>query len=456
MAQIFLRILNISISASYMVLAVLLVRLLLKKAPKWIAVVLWGVVAIRLIWPFSVESVFSLLPSAETISPDLLEDAASAGGLMLNDKYIFHFSGPREVASGTGIPLPPVGVPPTPDPIVSADFLQKWAPVFAAIWIIGMAAMLIYAVLSYAGVKRRVAAAVRCTENIYHSENVRSPFVLGLIRPIIYLPFHMNEQDAAHVVAHERAHVARKDHLWKPLGYLLLTVHWFNPFLWLGYALLCCDIELACDEKVIKALDRDARADYAEALISCSVGGQMMAACPVAFGEVGIQKRVESVLGYKKPGFWLAAVAVMVCVALSVCFLTEPKREDRDTDIDTELILQLQESYPQYFGLDASKGLDIYVWQMSKGSYSFGLLPHSETGRDYLSEEVWNLTGVHEKQMRAILATYDINEEDIYIIPWQHHYSSYIPDPWIITEGVTPEAKMEAYIDRIRDMLFGS
>lgn len=658
-----------SISASYIVLAVLLLRLLLKKAPKWIIVVLWGIVAVRLVCPFSIESVLSLIPSSEVVSPDIMMD--------------------RTPEINTGIPIvnqvvnPIIGTSFTPDPGTSANPLQLWIPTFAVIWIIGIVALLIYTVISYARVKRKIGTAVLYKDNIYQSENVLSPFVLGIIKPKIYLPFNMNEKDMAHVVAHETAHIRRKDHLWKPLGFLLLTLHWFNPLMWLGYVLLCRDIELACDEKVIKELNHDARADYSQALLTCSVNRPMIAACPLAFGEVGVKDRVKSVLNYKKPAFWIIIAAVASCVVVAVCFLTNPQQQVKDilipntswkcesydltfqmdqnyviegdmntpnytgrisigfryagknavaeilkgdweyaqsaaeepllsgtlhsagdklmfeikednlglnqkelifvqtellganlaisneifTDydgvyvsiksIDTNtgghtvfnlvwhnetnetvmygesyiierkegndwvntaseelyftligLLLHpnstenksystqrfdisqsgtyrlrvsfsvdegggykkyntwiefhiganpatnsLREIYPEYFGLDTSDGLDVYVWQMATGSYSFGLLPHSEQGRDWISHELLNLKGASAEEMSAILSTYNVDENDIYIIPWQNPVSSHLAEWQIVTGGEDMDAKKQAYIEHIRQML---
>jgi beta-lactamase regulating signal transducer with metallopeptidase domain len=310
MSEIFLKIINMSISASYIVLAVLLLRLLLKKAPKWITVVLWGIVAVRLVCPFSIESALSLIPSAETISPQVLIEnpEINTGFPVLNNTI-------NPIIQGATV---------TVAPEKSINALQLFVLVFSKIWIIGLAAMLIYTAISYLNLKRKIRTAVLLRDNIYQSENVVSPFVLGIIKPKIYLPFGMNEKDMEHVVAHEMAHIRRKDHLSKPLGFLLLTLHWFNPLLWLGYVLLCRDIELACDEKVIKELDHDARADYSEALLTCSVNRRMIAACPLAFGEVGVKDRVKSVLNYKKPAFWIIIAAVVACVAVAVCFLTDP------------------------------------------------------------------------------------------------------------------------------------
>lgn len=445
MSQIFLRMINMSISASYIVLAVLLLRLLFKKAPKWITVALWGIVAVRLVCPFSFESVLSLIPSAEVVSPSIMTD--------------------QTPTVHTGIPFvntvvnPIIGESFAPAPGDSANPLQILVPVFSVVWVIGMLALLVYAVISYARVRRKVGTAVLYRDNVYQSENIASPFVLGLIKPRIYLPFHMCEQDMPHVVAHEQAHVRRRDYLWKPLGFLLLTLHWFNPLMWFGYVLLCRDIELACDEKVIRALDRDARADYSEALLRCSINRRMIAACPLAFGEVGVKERVRSVLSYKKPAFWIILASLVACVVVAVCFLTDPVRENRgETDPEKldDTQISLMDKYPEYFGLDASGGLDVYVWQLAKDHYSFGLLSHSVFGRNWLSDELMNLRGVDVDTMRAILSTYDIGEDKIYIIPWQNPISSYLGEWQIVKEGEDIEEKRDAYVERIREMLFGA
>lgn len=213
----------------------------------------------------------------------------------------------------------------TPVPGESINPLQIWIPILAAVWILGMVVFLVYTAISYFLLKRKVRTAVLLRDIIYRSENVISPFVLGIIKPKIYLPFYMKEQDVVHVVAHEQAHIRRKDHLWKTLGFLLLAINWFNPLMWIGYVLFCRDIELASDEKVVRELDREQRADYAQALLSCSVNRRGIAACPLAFGEVGVKERVKSVLNYKKPAFWLIVAAVMAGVVLAFCFLTNPK-----------------------------------------------------------------------------------------------------------------------------------
>ena len=313
MNELFLKIINMSISASWLVLAVLLLRFVLKKAPKWVNVLLWGIVAVRLAFPFSIESALSLIPSAETIPPNIgmnTTPTINSGINAINNAV-------NPIISQSNTPMAGASVNP----------LQITIGIFEYIWIFGMIALALYTAISYWRLRRKVDTAVRYKDNIFQSENVSFPFVLGIIKPRIYLPFNMNGQDLEHVVAHEQAHIHRKDHWWKPLGFLLLTIHWFNPLMWLAYVLLCRDIELACDEKVIKELGNEQRADYMQALVACSVNRRMIAACPLAFGEVGVKERVKSVMNYKKPAFWVIIIAVIICVGVAVCFLTNPKQD---------------------------------------------------------------------------------------------------------------------------------
>ncbi len=336
MSAVFLSILNMSLSASWIVLAVLILRLLLKKAPKWIIVLLWGIVAIRLICPLSIESALSLIPNAEPINPDILVDSTPV--VDSNDPVIDGVENPGIIGGGSPVvgddPVigdgPVVGEDPvtdTPTVETPANPLQTVISLSSYVWLAGIAGMLAYTGLSYFRVKRRIGMAIRLQDNIYQSENVVSPFVLGLIQPKIYLPFGMDGQDMEYVIAHENAHIRRKDHWWKPIGFLILAIHWFNPLLWLGYVLLCRDIELACDEKVIKELNFQQKADYSQALLNCSVNRRILAACPLAFGEVGIKERVKSVLNYKKPAFWIIAVAIVASIVAAVCFLTNPVKD---------------------------------------------------------------------------------------------------------------------------------
>ena len=313
MNELFLKIINMSISASWLVLAVLILRFVLKKAPKWINVLLWGIVAIRLICPFSFESTLSLIPSAETIPLNIGMDTTptiNSGISAINNAV-------NPIISQSNTPMAGASVNP----------LQITIGIYEYIWIFGMIALALYTAISYWRLRRKVDTAVRYKDNIFQSENVSFPFVLGIIKPRIYLPFKMNGQYLEYVVAHEQAHICRKDHWWKPLGFLLLMIHWFNPLMWLAYVLLCRDIELACDEKVIKELGNEQRGDYTQALVACSVNRRMIAACPLAFGEVSVKERVKSVMNYKKPAFWVIIISVIVCVGVAVCFLTNPKQD---------------------------------------------------------------------------------------------------------------------------------
>ena len=310
MTEFFLNVVNMSISASWLVCAVLLLRLLLKKAPKWINVLLWGIVAVRLICPFSFESVLSLIPSSQTINPEIALNAPVIdSGVTIIDNVINPIIGEATISL---------------QPEKDVNLFQFIMPYLAGVWFVGIAALLIYTLISFLRLKRKIGTAVLLRDNIYQSEAVVSPFVLGIIKPKIYLPFNMNGQDMDHVIAHEQAHIRRRDHWWKPLGFAVLTLHWFNPMVWLGYILLCRDIELACDEKVVKELNNEQRADYSEALLACSVNRRMIAACPLAFGEVGVKDRIKSVLNYKKPAFWIIIVAVIASIVTAICFLTNP------------------------------------------------------------------------------------------------------------------------------------
>ena len=316
MSVIFLKLLNLSISASWLVLVVLVLRLVLKRAPKWVDVLLWGMVALRLMLPFSIESALSLIPSAETLSPEVVQfDPAPTitSGVELIDNAV----NPSLSESFAAAPL------------ASVNLLYVWTYLAGWVWLIGLAAMLLYALVSYLRLRRRVSASIPLRENIYVCDEVASPFILGILRPRIYLPSALDEAQRGSVLSHERAHLARRDHWWKPLGFALLAVYWFNPLLWLAYTLLCRDIELACDERVLCGMDAGQVKDYSSALLACSVPRRMLAACPLAFGEVGVGARVKNALRYKKPAFWVVAASVAVCVVVAVCFLTNPPT---DTD----------------------------------------------------------------------------------------------------------------------------
>ncbi len=321
MTELFYTILNMSISASILILAVLLLRLLFRKAPKWISVLLWGLVAVRLICPFALETPFSLMPKTEWIT----EEPA------YNEEYQYFDSVPPDRITvdsemiGNDVNVHYYSVPVEPH----IEINRGVNPVFVlnCIWLAGIAAMLVYMLVSYICVYRRIRGAEQFKDNIYTSESVSSPFVFGIIRPRIYLPENMDAISMSYVIAHEEAHLRRLDHLWKPIGFLLLAVHWFNPLIWLGYILLCRDIEMACDERVVRSMNEEERVDYSEALLECSVSRKLITACPLAFGEVGAKQRIKSVLNYTKPAFWIVVVSVIACVAAATFFLTNPSAQ---------------------------------------------------------------------------------------------------------------------------------
>ena len=366
MEAVFIKALNIGITASYLVILLLLLRPLFKKAPKWLYCCLWAIVGLRLLMPVSIESIFSLIPNAKPIPDNIAMQ--------------------REPAVNSGISFvntlvnPVIGELFAPEPAASANPLQILLALAGWIWVIGIALMLLYGAFSYFRVRRRTRPSVRTNGNVYLSDGIDTPFILGILRPRIFLPSTLDENAARYVIAHERAHLARRDHLIKPLGFLLLSLYWFHPLLWVAYFCLCRDIEGACDERVIRNMPRGEIKGYSQALLSCSLKKpRMLSVCPLAFGEVGVKERIQSVLHYKKPTFWVILVSVILLVVLSVAFLTDPLNDPRPQDPASDIyapsysgveLSYVKETYPEYFDLDASDGLTVYVWQMAAHSFS--------------------------------------------------------------------------------------
>ncbi len=320
MTEVFLKILNMSITAGWLILAVVLLRLLLKRAPKSLRYILWALVAIRLILPISFESIVSLVPSAETVPESVLYESTP----------IIH-SG-ISTPNSTVNPMLQESFPPAlsdtaTDPVFSVESLLS---VCAVIWVCGIAVMFIYCTVSYLLLKRQVSASVRLRDKVWVCDGISSPFILGMIRPGIYMPSNISETQLSAVEAHERMHIRHGDHLWKVLGFLILAVYWWNPLIWVAYILFCRDIELICDEAVVKKMEPSQRKEYSEALLSFSMPRRFVSACPLAFGEVGVKERIKSVLSYKKPGFWIIIIAIIACIVTAVCFLTDPVADDRD------------------------------------------------------------------------------------------------------------------------------
>lgn len=326
MEAVFLKLVNMSITASYMVVAVLVLRLVLRRAPKSIHCVLWAMVALRLLCPVTLESSFSLVEPERTESSvdSFMDDYVGSYRIYwdITDEYqtaldagimpVRTEGGGSYVVTGTTTPAS--------EPTLLVDIL-------APVWVVGIVLMALYAVISYLIVLRKVRVCIRVDKSIRLCDHIDTPFILGILRPKIYLPSDLDPMTATHVLAHEQAHLKRRDHWWKPLGFVLLSVHWFNPVMWLAYILLCRDIEQACDEKVVRELDSAGKKAYSQALLACSVPRRMVSACPLAFGEVGVKGRIKSVLNYKKPAFWIIVVAVIACIVAAVCFLTDPEDE---------------------------------------------------------------------------------------------------------------------------------
>ena len=311
--ELFVNLLNMSITAGYVVVAVILLRLLLRKAPRWISCALWALVGLRLLLPFSFESVMSLIPSSTTVTPDILYSA--------------------EPAISSGVPTvnsvvnPTIAGSLTPAVTDSASPMQIVMSIAGIVWLIGILAMVLYSAITYIRLRRKVDSAILLRNNVYKSDAISSPFVLGIVKPRIYLPFAVGEVDSGYVISHEQTHIRRKDHWIKPFGFLLLTVYWFNPLMWVAYVLLCRDIEVACDEAVIKDIGGNEKKAYSLALLNCAVKRRNIAMCPLAFGEVGIKERVKNVLNYKKPAFWIIIVAVIACIVAGICLLSNPKEK---------------------------------------------------------------------------------------------------------------------------------
>lgn len=311
---VFVKLVNMSIAAGWLILVIIAVRILLEKAPKWIPCTLWALAALRLICPYSFESACSLIPSGETVMTrsdqlfiqsgiNVIDNAANDG---IGHMYF------------EGITVEPRNT--LANPIVT----------LAVIWIIGAVILLAYALISCIKLRKSVNASIVVKDNIMRCDEVKSPFILGIIKPVIYVPSAMDDETMALVVTHERAHLTRRDHWWKFLGYLLLSVYWFHPLIWVGYILFCRDMEMACDERVIRGMDNGGKAAYSQALLDCSFPRKAVSVCPLAFGEVGVKERVKSVLYYKKPALWMVIAAAAVCIAVAVCFLTNPKAYDLD------------------------------------------------------------------------------------------------------------------------------
>ena len=301
MEIIFTKIFNMSVAASMLILAVILLRLILKSSPKWIRYVLWMLVALRLVIPFSFESPLSLIPNAQAINSTTQSSTSYVSSLVNSDGF--------QTMQNT---------------VSSSDNEIKIITILSYIWLVGVGAMLIYMLLSYLHLHLKVRESIAIDDNILICDRISSPFVFGIIRPRIYLPSRLSEEEKSYVIAHEQAHINHHDNLWKPLGYLILSIHFFNPLCWIAFKLFTNDIELACDERVIKNYDTKDKKGYSTALLYCSIERNILSACPFSFGESGLKQRIKSVLGYKKPTVRIVILSSAVCILTAMSFMTNP------------------------------------------------------------------------------------------------------------------------------------
>ncbi len=446
MEKVFIELLNMGLTATWVILAVLAVRTLCYKAPKALIVSLWALVGVRLVCPILAESILSLLPSGRIISPEILfaeTPSIYTGVSLLNSSInpmISEHLSPTYSASSV------------PSPGASVNPLQVVACVATIVWIAGMCVMFTYSLVSYLWLRHKVKVSLCYRGNIYFCDSIATPFVFGLMKPRIYIPSGMEEGQVECVIAHESAHLRRKDHWWKSIAFFLLSVYWFHPLLWVAYLLFSRDIERACDERVVREMDAEARKGYAEALVSCSLQKRMMLACPLAFGEVGVKNRVKSVLNYKKPAFWLVAATVVAGVAIAVCFLTNPVPEkDRMADVYGVSVIGSADGPTAVFlagifdgGKDSKEdsevagtvdfsggmygteeeGLYVFIWQLGEDSYSCCVLDKTEEG--YTTEELWRMQPVRLADARQVVKDSGYQKEAVTIVPYSMPYSGYL------------------------------
>ena len=341
---VFLRLFNMSMAAGWLIAVVIVLRLFMKRVPKWLNCMLWAMVAVRLLCPFSLESTFSLIPETETISPGLLQSGGYSEitpvGSELND--LLYSPAVKLATCSRDFPLvnqvrrqilvttsinSRTGKSDLLMSSGSGNLLHHFLYIAGVVWVIGVVVLLGYAFIGYCGLRGKVREAIPLQDNIWLCDVVKSPFILGVFRPQVYLSSSINAEQGKYVLAHEQAHLKRRDHWWKLLGYLLLAIYWFHPLVWGAYFLFCRDVELACDEMTVRHMDMKEKKEYAEALVVCSMQKKLILTLPLAFGEVGVKERVKTILHYKKTGFWVIVAAITVCVAVGVCFLTNPKND---------------------------------------------------------------------------------------------------------------------------------
>jgi beta-lactamase regulating signal transducer with metallopeptidase domain len=323
MRELFFCIINMSVTACYVIAAVLLVRLLLKKAPKKYSYLLWSAAAFRLVCPISFASVVSVFNTGLFN----MTKAQSGGEAVL-----------RYIPADIGQPSAPgitVGIP-AANAAISEHFpdfsgapgvnpIEAWITAGMVVWLAGLAALLGYSLLSYMRLRKRVATAVKLTDGVFEADGIRSPFVLGFLHPKIYIPFGLTEREKSYILRHEACHIERKDPIVKLAAFLILSLHWFNPLVWAAFALMTKDMEMSCDERVLSASGDAIKSDYSASLLSLAVGRRFPDASPLAFGESVVKGRIQNILRFKKPRVWLTVLSAVLCAAVIVSCAANPK-----------------------------------------------------------------------------------------------------------------------------------
>ena len=354
MEALFLQILQMSMSASWLIIAVILIRLLLQKAPKGFRYVLWALVAVRLLCPVFFESEFSLIPNLGVLSevgdavipvtpikPDdgVSNDTITDDGVHNNDVQNDVVQG--DGAQGNNVQNNTVQNNVTQNGenqnnLIQNDVIQNntaqtdLISVLSFLWIVGIIAMFMYATVSYIKLRITIKESIKKEDNLWICDGIQTPFILGLMKPQIYLPSYIEEMHIPYIVAHENEHIRWKDNWWKPLGFMFLMVYWFNPLVWVAYILMCRDIEMACDERVIRTMGVEDKKNYSKSLLFCSTPGHFISACPVAFGEVGVKERIKKIVDYRKPSAWIITIAAILCLIMAFGFMTNPKQNAKD------------------------------------------------------------------------------------------------------------------------------
>ncbi|HBV67788.1 MAG TPA: hypothetical protein DEF04_06120 [Clostridiales bacterium] len=316
MSQLFLAVLNMSLTASYVILFVILVRLLLRKAPKVIPYALWGVVAFRLIIPFSFESMFSLMPRNANAVP-IPNDIIYQQGLQINSRIEL-----IDTFVNRSLPALTAGE--------SVNPFQIYTEMSTYIWILGIMVLLAYSLVSIFILKRQLKSAQLIENGIFEAVNLKTPFVLGIIKPKIYLPIGLNVEERRYILLHEQTHIHRKDHIIKLLAFLILSIHWFNPLVWIAFMLMSTDMELSCDEQVLKKVNADIKKLYANSLLSLATGRHLLNGSPLAFGKGNVKGRIKNVLNYKRPRFWVIALSAIIATAAGIGLLANPYSPNPD------------------------------------------------------------------------------------------------------------------------------